>query len=135
MAIAAKSNDCQPPSSIHSGQDPRRDNMVWESKPIPGQEDPYENEWNDLVEAIRNDKPYNEVPRGVHATVASSMGRMAAHTGQEITFDQMLNHQDVYAPGIENFTMDSPPPLKSDADGKYPVPQPGIVIHHEYAMS
>jgi predicted dehydrogenase len=134
VAIAAKSGDCQPPSSIHSSQDPRRDNIVWESKPIPGQEDPYTNEWNDLVEAIRNDKPYNEVPRGVRATVATSMGRMAAHTGQEITFDQMLNHEDVYAPGIENFTMDSPPPLKSDANGKYPVPMPGIIIHHEYAL-
>jgi hypothetical protein len=87
------------------------------------------------VDAIRNDKPYNEVPRGVKASVATSMGRMAAHTGQEISFDTMLNHQDVYAPGIEDFTMDSPPPLKSDADGKYPVPMPGIIIHHEYAMS
>jgi predicted dehydrogenase len=135
MAIVAKAGDCQPPSTIYSSQKPQSDKLVWQSQPIPGQTDPYENEWNDLVEAIRNDKPYNEVPRGVHATVATSMGRMAAHTGQEITFDEMLNHEDVYAPGIEDFTMDSPPPLKSDADGKYPVPMPGIIIHHEYAMT
>jgi predicted dehydrogenase len=132
MAIAAATGDCEPPSTIYSSQKPDRKKMVWQST---DKSNPYDNEWNDLVEAIRNDKPYNEVPRGVHATVATSMGRFAAHTGQEITFDDMLNAQDVYAPGIENFTMDSPPPLKSDANGKYPIPMPGIVIHHEYAMS
>ncbi len=135
MAIVSKNGDCGMPSTIYSGLQPQHDKMVWQSNVPSDQSDPYDNEWNDLVEAIRNDKPYNEVPRGVHATVASSMGRMAAHTGQEISFDDMLNHEDVYAPGIENFTMDSAPPLKSDADGKYPVPMPGIIIHHEYAMT
>jgi predicted dehydrogenase len=135
MAIVAKSGDCEPPSTIYSSQKPERNKQVWQSERKPDDRGPYDNEWDDLVEAIRNDKPYNEVPRGVHATVASSMGRMAAHTGQEITFEEMLNHEDVYAPGVENFTMDSPPPLKSDADGKYPVPEPGIIIHHEYAMT
>ena len=43
------------------------------------------------MDAIRNDKPYNEVKRGVEASLVTSMGRMAAHTGQEITFDDMLN--------------------------------------------
>jgi len=43
------------------------------------------------MDAIVNDKPYNEVKRGVEASVTGSMGRMAAHTGQEITFEQMLN--------------------------------------------
>jgi predicted dehydrogenase len=135
MAIVSANGDCGLPSTIYSSQSPEKGKLVWQSKLKSDERDPYENEWNDLVEAIRNDKPYNEVPRGVHATVATSMGRMAAHTGQEISFDDMLNHPDVYAPGIEDWTMDSPPPLKSDANGKYPVPEPGIVIHHEYAMS
>ncbi len=132
MAIAAASNDCSPPSTIYSSQKPQRDKLVWQST---DKSDPYDNEWNDLVDAIRKDQPYNEVPRGVMATVTTSMGRYAAHTGQEITFDDMMAQNDVYAPGIENFTMDSPPPLKSDADGKYPIPMPGIMIHHEYPMS
>jgi len=29
-------------------------------------------------------------------------------------------------------TMDSPPPVKAGPDGKYPVPQPGIVTDREY---
>ena len=36
------------------------------------------NEWTDLIDAIRNDKPYNEVKRGVEASVVSNMGRFAA---------------------------------------------------------
>ncbi|HEX3717681.1 MAG TPA: Gfo/Idh/MocA family oxidoreductase [Verrucomicrobiae bacterium] len=132
LAIVAHDGDCGMPSSIHSSQMPDRSNTLWQSKVKPDERNPYDNEWNDLVDAIRADKPYNEVPRGVQASVVTSMGRMAAHTGQEITYDQMLNHEDVYAPGIENFTMDSPAPVRADADGKYPVPMPGIIIHHEY---
>ena len=57
--------------------------MLWESKVKPGEQNPYQNEWNDLVDAIRGDKPYNEVKRGVEASLVSSMGRMAAHTGRD----------------------------------------------------
>ena len=35
--------------------------MIWESKVNPEEQDPYQNEWNDLVDAIRDDQPYNEV--------------------------------------------------------------------------
>ena len=77
------------------------------------------------MEAIVNDKPYNEVKRGVEASVVGSMGRMAAHTGQEITFDQMLNSDHVFAPDIDKITMDSPSPLPADENGMYPQPEPG----------
>jgi predicted dehydrogenase len=132
MAVVAAANDCTPPSSTHRGQNPTRRNAIWTSKNIPGQEDPYLNEWNDLLEAIRNDQPYSEVERGVKASVVSSMGRMAAHTGQEITYEQMLNCPHEFAPGVDKLTLDSPPPLKSDANGKYPVPEPGILKDREF---
>jgi hypothetical protein len=106
--------------------------MTWQSKNYGDENDPYLNEWNDLMDAIRNDKPYNEVPFGVQASVVTSMGRMAAHTGQEITYDDMLNHPIEYAPGIDKWTMDSPPPVASDAEGKYPVPMPGLKKDREY---
>jgi predicted dehydrogenase len=93
---------------------------------------PYQNEWNDLVSAIRNDQPYNEAERGVMASVVSSLGRYAAHTGVEVTLDEFLNHEMEYAPGADTWTMDSPPPVPSDADGKYPVPQPGLITDREY---
>jgi hypothetical protein len=44
----------------------------------------------------------------------------------------MLNHPIEYAPGIDKWTMDSPPPVASDAEGKYPVPMPGLKKDREY---
>jgi len=60
------------------------------------------------------------------------MGRMAAHTGQEITFDDMLNCDQEFAPGVDKLTMDSPAPLPANSEGKYPQPMPGITRKHEY---
>jgi predicted dehydrogenase len=131
-AIVAKSGDFSPPSSTHKGQNPLRSNAIWTSQSIPGQEDPYQNEWNELMEAIRNDKPYNEVKRGVEASVVTSMGRMAAHTGQEITFEDMLNTEHEFAPGCDKWTMESAAPIVASSDGLYPVPMPGIKKDREY---
>jgi predicted dehydrogenase len=133
MAIASKANDCGLPSSTYKGQNPTKDNALWTSVVKKEEQDPYLNEWNDLMDAIRLDKPYNEVKRGVEASVTTSMGRMAAHTGQEITFEQMLNHEHEYAPGVDKFTNDSPPPVRHDANGRYPIPMPGEVTNQEYA--
>jgi predicted dehydrogenase len=133
MGIASKKGDCGLPSSLYKSQTATAADLIWESKVTRGEDDdPYQNEWNDLVDAIRNDRPYNEVKRGVEASLVSSMGRMAAHTGREITFDEMLHCEHDMAPGIERFTMDSPAPLVADANGRYPAPQPGIIIAREY---
>jgi hypothetical protein len=132
LAVVAHSNDCDPPSRTFKGQNMQRANMIWESKVSPAERSPHQNEWTDLMEAIRNDKPFNEVKRGVEASVVTSMGRMAAHTGQEITFEDMLNHEHEYAPDVDKMTMDSPAPLVANAEGKYPIPMPGIVKNREY---
>jgi predicted dehydrogenase len=132
-AIVSKANDCGFPSSTFKGQNQDSSNLIWTAKAKPGEQDPYLNEWNDLLDAIRNDKPYNEVKYGVEASLTSSMGRMAAHTGQEITFDDMLNCEHEFAPGLDKLTMDSPAPLRADSDGKYPVPMPGRNKKREYA--
>ena len=84
------------------------------------------------VDAIREDKPYNEAHRGAVASLVTSMGRMAAHSGQEITYEQILNSDHEMAPGLDRITMDSAAPLVADAKGRYPMPQPGIVTQREY---
>ncbi len=132
LAIVSKFSDCGYPSSTFKGQNPQRSNLIWTSEVKPDQRDPYENEWNDLLDAIRDDKPYNEVERGVKASLVTSMGRMAAHTGQEITYDDMLNCEHEFAPGVDKLTMTSPAPLLAAADGKYPAPMPGITKTREY---
>ncbi len=118
------------PNEPAAAAEPLPPSVLWYAQqPEPN---PYDLEWEDFIDAIRNNKPYNELERGVAASVATSMGRMASHTGQVITYDQMLNSTHEFAPGADKFTMDSPAPLKADKDGKYPIPQPGITKEREY---
>ena len=130
-AILAKNGDCGTPSSTFKTQSPTSEGLIWKSTDTSN---PYQNEWDSLISAIRTNTPYSEVKSGIDASVTTSMGRMAAHTGQEITWDDFMACEQVFAPGVENLTLDSPAFLKSDADGKYPVPEPGINIKTEYRV-
>lgn len=105
-------------------------NVVW-AYPQP-EKSPYQWEWDDLTDAIRQDKPYNEVRRGAEASLVTSMGRMAAHTGQIITYDQMLNCPHEFAPNVDKLTEDGPAPLLRLANGRYPMPEPGVKKDREY---
>lgn len=129
IAIASRANDCGGPSAIYKGQNMDEKNLKWISKDTSN---PYQNEWDSLVAAIRADKPYNEVRRGVEASLSSSLGRMAAHTGQLVTWDDVLNCEHEFAPDVDKLTVGGPAPLMADANGKYPIPQPGIVTDREY---
>ena len=114
-AIVSSGGDCGGPSATFKGQGSSKANMLWESKVPPDEGNPYQNEWNDLVDAIRNDKPYNEAKRGVEASLVTSMGRMAAHTGQDrhLRRDAQLRRTSI-APDVDKLTMDGPAP----ADGR-----------------
>jgi predicted dehydrogenase len=115
---------------IYQGYNLDNDKPAWAaSQPEPN---PYQLEWDHLIEAIRNDKPYNESKRGAEASLVQIMGRMAIHTGRSITWDEALNHEHEFAPGLDTLTMDSPAPLPAGPDGKYPLPQPGINTQREY---
>lgn len=116
---------------IYSGQNMTKDNLLW-SFPQP-EPNPYQLEWEHLIDAIRNDKPHNEVKRGAEASLVTSMGRMAAHTGQVVTFEDMLNCEHEFAPTVDKLVLDGEAPLKAGADGKYPIPMPGILKDREYA--
>ena len=116
-------------SRVYSGQTFDKDDLVW-SYPQP-EPNPYQLEWDDLIRAIREDNSYNEVDRGVKASLVTSMGRMAAHTGQVVTYDQILNSDHEFAPDVDKLELGGPPPLVA-TDGKYPVPMPGIVTDREY---
>jgi predicted dehydrogenase len=111
--------------SVRNKQD-----VIWQ---FPDKEpDPYQLEWDHLLGAIRKDQPYNEVQRGAQASLVTAMGRRAAHTGRVVTYDEMLNCEEEFAPDVDKLTMESPAPLHLGPDGKYPVPQPGITIKTEY---
>jgi hypothetical protein len=116
-----------------SGQDfTKRENLLWRGKQPEG--NPYDLEWEDLVKAISDDKEYNEVERGIKSSVTTAMGRWAAHTGQRITYEDYINSPFEFSPGVENLTMDGPPPIVADKDGNYPFPKAGQFKDREYAM-
>jgi hypothetical protein len=110
----------------------RRD-IVW-AFPQP-EPNPYQVEWDLLIHAIKKDKLHNEVKRGCEASLVTSMGRMSAHTGQIITFDDMLNCKNEFAPEVDKLTLTGAAPLRiSEKTKHYPIPQPGIVTDREYLV-
>lgn len=52
---------------------------------------PYVQEHTDLINSIREGKPLNEGKQVAESTLTAIMGRMAAYTGQEVTWEQALN--------------------------------------------
>lgn len=114
----------------YRGHNLTRENLIW-AFPQP-EPNPYQLEFDDLVQAIRRNEPYNEAKRGAIASLVTSMGRMAAHTGQVVSYEDILNSDHEFAPDVDKLTMNSPAPLQLGADGKYPQPEPGMKKQREY---
>jgi predicted dehydrogenase len=118
---------------IFKGQNFVDSDVVWRWGDPRTEPNPYQLEWEHLIDAIRNDKPYNEAKRGTEASLVTAMGRMACHTGQLITRDQMLNCEHEFAPNVDKLkSIDDEAPVLPDRDGKYPVPEPGRKKDREY---
>jgi predicted dehydrogenase len=56
--------------------------------------DMYQNEHDELFASIRNGNPINDGVRMAHSTLLAIMGRMAAYTGQEVTWEQALDSKE-----------------------------------------
>lgn len=130
LAVISAANHFPARCRIHAGHDLENSPVIWRAR--RDEPNPYQLEWKHLLHAIRENLPFNEVKRGVEASLVTAMGRMAAHTGQIVTFDEMLNHEHEFAPGLDQLTAESPAPLQLAANGKYPVPMPGVTVKREY---
>jgi predicted dehydrogenase len=72
---------------------------TWEKpeKPVS----PYVQEHTDLIASLRAGKPYNELKEITESNLTAIMGREAAYTGQEVTWDEVLNAaQDLTPPEV-----------------------------------
>lgn len=69
----------------------------------------YQVEHDELFASIRSGNPINDGVRMTHSTLAGLMGRMAAYTGQEITWDMALNSKENLAPPV--IAWDAPAPV------------------------
>ena len=113
-------------ATVHMFKDQRinKDNLAW--TPTPDAHSPWQYEWNDLIDSIRNDKPHNECHRAVYSDLTTLMGRAACHTNQEVTWDQMMQSRFQFCDSLDDLSFDSPPPVKADENGQFPVPVAGI---------
>ena len=115
---------------IYKGQNFVKDDLAW-AFPQP-EPNPYQLEWDHLIDAIRKDKPYNEVKRGAEASLVQLDGPHGRphRPGRHLRRDAQLRPR--VRPGRRQLTMDSPAPLRAGKDGKYPLPQPGIITQREF---
>ena len=103
-----------------SGHNIRGEN-AWRFK--GGGKNPYQQEHDDLFEAIRNNTPYNEAENGAHSTMTSILGRMATYSGKMVEWDEAINSEVSVMP--KSFAWDAEPPSKPRPDGWYDHAVPG----------
>lgn len=60
--------------------------------------DMYQQEHDELFASIRSGKPINDGPWEAQSTLVGIMGRMAAYTGQEVTWEMMQQSQERLVP-------------------------------------
>ena len=114
----------QPKPKIYKSHNMVPEDVSWE---FAGNDpNPYHAEWQLLLDAIRKDTPHNEARRAGEAQIAGLMGRIATHTGQYITWDQVMNSEFQFVEDIDNLTFDTTAPIHEGPDGIYPAPQPGL---------
>ncbi len=70
--------------------------------------DMYQAEHDALFASIRQGKPINDGVRMVTSTMLAIMGRMAAYTGQQVTWDQAMNSQVKLGPEKLEWNMSLP---------------------------
>jgi predicted dehydrogenase len=74
--------------------------------------DMYQTEHDELFASIRSGKPIHDGLWMTHSCLMAIMGRMAAYTGQEITWEQALNSQETLVPAKLDWEMEfEPPPI------------------------
>jgi len=112
-----------PRPRIFKGHLQTSENVIWEYD--GPRHNAYQNEHDLLFEAIRKDIPYNEAERSAYAAMAGILGRMAAESGQMITWEQAMASNLELAPGLDRYTIESDPPVKPNTQGRYPIAMPG----------
>lgn len=113
-----------PTVQIYKDQRIAQQNVAW--RPEKEQVDPWQAEWNDLIDAIRKNKPYNETRRSAYSNLAAIMGRAAVHMGRIITWEEAMASDFKFCADVDSLNENSPAPVKADAQGRYPAPIPGV---------
>lgn len=79
----------------------------------------YQTEHDELFASIRAGKPINDGIRSANSTMLAIWGRMVAYTGEELTWDQAINSEEILGPKLDEYDWDLAWKMKG-------VAQPGI---------
>jgi hypothetical protein len=112
-------------ATVHMFEDQRigKDHISW--TPAKDVHSPWQYEWNDFIDSIRHDRFHNEARRAVSSDFATLMARAACHTGQIVTWDEMMDSNFQFCDYLDELDFDSPVPVEPDENGQFPVPVPG----------
>jgi predicted dehydrogenase len=91
-----------------------------------GDKDPYQQEHDDLFDAIRNNKEYSEAEYGAMSTMTAILGRLATYSGKEVEMEKALKSEVTIFP--KNLAWDADMPVKPGPDGIYPRAIPGKTV-------
>jgi len=108
---------------LFKGYNQTPEEVIWQYQGPPCNQ--YQVEHDLLFEAIRKNQPYNESQRSAYAAMTGILGRMAAESGQLVTWEEAMASNLELAPGLDAYTMSTNPPVTPNAQGGYPVAAPG----------
>jgi myo-inositol 2-dehydrogenase / D-chiro-inositol 1-dehydrogenase len=98
-----------------AGQEPKR----WKRTA-----DGHQVEIDDLFAALQAGQSYNEADWAAESTMTAILGRMAAHSGNIVKWDEAINSQVDLTPKV--LAWDAEPLVKPGPDGCYSCPVPGV---------
>jgi hypothetical protein len=80
----------------------------------------YQVEHNELFASIRSGAPINNGVRLAHSTMVAIMGRMAAYSGQEVTWEMALNSKEELVPAKISWDMPiTVPPMARPGESQF----------------
>ncbi len=83
---------------------------AWRWKDDGTPDDMYQNEHDVMFAALRKGEVINNGQYMCDSTLMAIMGRMAAYTGSEVTYEGALNSQEKLGPDLATLTLATPPP-------------------------
>jgi len=82
------------------------------------------NTFREMFSGMQAGKPINDSVAMARSTMLAILGRMATHSGQQVTWDEAFGSKKALAP--ERYAWDAKPPVLPGPDGKYPHAIPGV---------
>lgn len=101
---------------------------IWKAE--SEQNNSYQTEHDLFFKAIREDRPWYELDRGIDATFVPLLGKYAVDTGQYLKADDVWKSNYECAPDIANMSFGKDAPVMPDKEtGHYPLPIPGVTTY------